>query len=99
MKGKADVPGLACSLGTCWCLRAVQNWYHSSPGHHGRVGPGIVTAGELTPPLARFSTQKYSFHPPLWVMGAQIKWPPKGISAGELPLSLISCMVAWIRER
>jgi hypothetical protein len=32
-KDHTDVPGLDCNPGTCWCLRAVQNWLHPSFGH------------------------------------------------------------------
>lgn len=46
-----DIPHLGYCLGTF--LRVVQSWPHPSPEHCGRSGPGGMTAGELSLPLAR----------------------------------------------
>ena len=43
-EGQADVSGLGYHLVTY--LRAVKNWPHLSPAHHGRAGPtGMRTGG------------------------------------------------------
>ena len=42
------------------CLRTVQNWPHSCPGHCGRAGLGGLKTGELTQPLASCHTQERS---------------------------------------
>ena len=48
---QAGGPSLGCPLGTCWCLRDVQNLPYVSPGHHERVVLGVMKAGEVTLPL------------------------------------------------
>ena len=66
-----------------------------SPGHHGRAGPEGMRTGELTQPQASCSTWESGLCPLQKLQVSQ----PQDTTVGYLVLPLISCEVAWKRDR
>jgi hypothetical protein len=89
-------PGLGCCPGTCSCLRAVQTWPHSSPGHCGGTDPEYVRAEDLTLCTSQLQyLRKQSLH----IAGVAGEPALRVWSRESSPLPLVSQVVAWSGKR
>jgi hypothetical protein len=78
----------AAALGTCWCLKAVQNWPQPSPEHHGRAREQMNLPSPNSRGFRWASPKDIRYKH--WREGPTFCPPCSGVDEGEIPSSCLS---------